>query len=35
MEPIKTAIEMLLNGSKHSTVYRYLEEKRRDMKELF
>ncbi|HDM25496.1 MAG TPA: RNA-processing protein [Thermoplasmatales archaeon] len=35
MEPIKTAVEMLLNGSKHSTVYRYLEEKRRKMKELF
>jgi ribosomal RNA assembly protein len=35
MNIIKTAIEMLLNGSKHSTVYRYLEGKRRELKDLF
>ncbi len=28
----KTAVDMLLNGAEHSSVYRFLEKKRREMK---
>ena len=31
MEAIRTAIEMLINGSKHGTVYKYLQRKRREI----
>ena len=31
----KTAVEMILNGSKHSTVYRYLERKRSERKSIY
>ena len=31
METIRTAIEMLINGSKHGTVYKYLQRKRREI----
>lgn len=30
IETIKSAIEMVISGSKHSTVYRFLERKRRE-----
>ncbi len=32
LETAKKAIEMLLQGSKHATIYGYLEKRRRDMK---
>ena len=32
IEIAKNSVDMLLNGSEHSSVYRYLENKRRDMK---
>jgi len=31
LEVIRTAIEMLINGSKHGTVYKYLQRKRREI----
>ncbi len=34
LETAKKAIEMLLRGSKHATIYGYLEKRRRDMKYL-
>lgn len=33
MSTARSAVEMLLNGSEHSTVYRYLERYRRYLKE--
>lgn len=35
MDAIKQAMDMLLSGSKHATVYRYLERKRRETKSMF
>jgi ribosomal RNA assembly protein len=32
LETARTAVDMLLSGSEHSMVYRYLERKRREMK---
>jgi len=32
MEVAREAVKMLLRGSQHSTVYRYLHRKRRDLK---
>ena len=32
LEAAKKGIEMLLTGSNHSTVYRYLERKRKELK---
>ncbi len=32
MEIARKSIEMILQGSKHSTIYRFLAEKRREMK---
>ncbi len=32
METAKRAVEMLLRGSKHATIYQFLEKKRREMK---
>ncbi|HHE75700.1 MAG: RNA-processing protein [Thermoplasmata archaeon] len=32
VEVAKRAVEMLLRGSKHATIYHFLEKKRRDMK---
>jgi len=32
VEVSKTAVDMILNGSEHSTVYKYLERKRREAK---
>ena len=32
LETAKHAIEMLLRGSKHATIYNYLEKRRRDLK---
>ena len=32
LEIAKNSVDMLLNGSEHSSVYRYLENKRREMK---
>ncbi len=34
LETAKRAIEMLLRGSKHATIYSFLEKRRRDMKYL-
>ncbi|KAA0009641.1 MAG: RNA-processing protein [Thermoplasmata archaeon] len=31
METIRTALEMLIQGSKHGTVYKYLQKKRREI----
>ncbi|HDO19292.1 MAG TPA: RNA-processing protein [Thermoplasmatales archaeon] len=31
MPVVKTAIEMLINGSKHGTVYKYLQRKRKEI----
>ncbi|MCD6411827.1 MAG: RNA-processing protein [Thermoplasmata archaeon] len=31
LEAVKTAIEMLINGSKHDTVYRYLQRKKKEI----
>lgn len=31
LETVKTAIEMIISGSKHDTVYRYLQRKRKEI----